>query len=163
MEDISGRGLTSAVQKGTLVKWVLANSPHGDSKPRPAPSVCPYAKQLGGENKNEKNPNCYCTPFLHSAATMDTLAAKLYQRRILWANCRNPHILICKIQAVSDPCKQKRGYGAFAIRGHTKDLWVVSTQCGGLCSAFDAISKNHLEICFAPPHTGASFHAFSWV
>lgn len=123
-------------------------------------SLC-RAARWGKWERKKKHLNFYCIPLLHSAATVDLLAAKLYQRRILWANCRNPHMLICRIQAVSDPCKQKYGYGACAVRSRTKDLWVVPTQCGGLCSAFDFTSDNHSWICFAPPHTGASCHAFS--
>ena len=72
MEDISGSGLTSAIQKGTFVKWMLANSSHQDSKTCPATSVNLYAKQLGGKKREgRKKMNCYCMPLLHSAAIMD--------------------------------------------------------------------------------------------
>lgn len=57
MEGISGSSLTSAIKKGTFVKWVLANPSHQDSKSRPATSVNWYAKQLGGKKKKEKKEN----------------------------------------------------------------------------------------------------------
>jgi len=56
IEDISGSGLTSAIQKGTFVKWVLANPSDQDSRTCPAASVNLYATQLGGKReKKEKN------------------------------------------------------------------------------------------------------------
>lgn len=56
MEDISGSGLTSTIQKGTFVKSVLANLSQQDSKTRPTTSVNLYAKQQGikPEEKRKK-------------------------------------------------------------------------------------------------------------
>lgn len=60
------------------------------------------------------------------------------------------HILICKIQAVSNCCKHNHHYGVSAVRGCAEDPWAVPTQHEGLYAAFVTVRDiGHPSIPFA--------------
>lgn len=118
MEDVSGSGLTSVIQKGTFVNGCWQAPVTKIPKHILPHHVNLYAKQLGGKKKRKKKPNCYCMPLLHSAAIADiTFGCKTLTEKDFVSKLRKSTYI-----NVSDPCKHKHLYGAFVVRGNAEDL-----------------------------------------
>lgn len=147
--------------KGHIGQMRVGKSP----SPRFQTTSCPICESLREtarwgkwERKNHKlllySFAAFCSH--HGYVGCKTLPEKDFVSKLQKSTYINMLNSGCIWSLQTKPC-----YGAFAVRGHAKDLWVVPTQHKRLCAAFDAIIHDHLEICFAPPRTGASCHAFS--
>ena len=99
MEDTSGSGLTSAAQKGTFVKLVLAHLRQQYCRMHPTTSVKLCVEQLGVKREEREKMNCYCMPssFLQPSQNHNFCLTTSIEK----------DIPIRKIQADSDHCKHK--------------------------------------------------------